>query len=75
MGISLSDFKDPREALRALEKRRKELEDELEELIKRRDRGEIGEEEFNERKLKLEREFIEIMDRLAQLRFIVGGGF
>lgn len=75
MGISLSDFKDPREALKALEKRRRELEDELEELIRKRDSGEIGEEEFNERRLKLEREFIEIMDRLAQLRFIVSGGF
>ncbi|MEM0023160.1 MAG: hypothetical protein QW407_00235 [Thermofilaceae archaeon] len=75
MGISLSDFKDPRDALKALEKRRAELEKELESLIKRRERGEIGEEQFEELRVKLEREFIEVMDRIAQLRFIVGGGF
>ncbi len=74
MGVSLAGFKDPREALRALEKRRKELENELMELVRRRERGEIGEEEFQEAKLRLEREFIEVMDRLAQLRFIVSGG-
>ncbi|RLE87541.1 MAG: hypothetical protein DRJ96_03490 [Thermoprotei archaeon] len=74
MGISLRDFKDPREALKALEKRRKELIEELERLVEKRKRGEIGEEEFAEKKSQLEREFIEVMDRLAQLRFIVGGG-
>jgi len=60
--------------LKALEKRRKELVEELEQLVEKRKRGEIGEEEFAERKSQLEREFIEVMDRLAQLRFIVGGG-
>jgi len=74
VGISLRDFKDPREALKALEKRRKELIEELERLVEKRKRGEIGEEEFAEKKSQLEREFIEVMDRLAQLRFIVGGG-
>lgn len=75
MRISLVDFKDPREALEALERRRKELEKELEELAKKRERDEISEEEFNEVRVKLEREFIEVMDRIVQLRFIVGGGF
>ena len=60
--------------MKALEKRRKELVEELEQLVEKRKRGEIGEEEFAERKSQLEREFIEVMDRLAQLRFIVGGG-
>ena len=75
MGISLRDFKSPEEALKALEKRRKEIEEEILSLASKRDRGELGEEEFFERKAKLEREFIEIMDRLAQLRFIAGKGF
>lgn len=60
--------------MKALEKRRKELVEELEQLVEKRKRGEIGEEEFAEKKSQLEREFIEVMDRLAQLRFIVGGG-
>ncbi len=75
MDPSFRDFKDPREALKALEKRKKELEEELERLVKRKDRGEISEEEFHEYKGKIEREYIEVMDRLAQLRFIVSGGF
>jgi len=72
--FSLADFKDPREALRMLEKRKKELEEEMERLLKKLERGEIGEEEFNERRVKIEREFVEIMDRIVQLRFIVEGG-
>jgi|GEM_PF-761592 len=75
MGVSLRDYKDPKDALKALEKRQKELVKELEELIKKRERGEISEEEFNAQKVKIEREYIEVMDRLAQLRFIVSGGF
>ncbi len=74
MGISLYEFKDPKEALKALEKRQKELIKELEELIKKRESGEISEEEFHVQKTKLEREYVEVMDRLAQLRFIIGGG-
>jgi len=72
--FSLTDFKDPREALKMLERRKKELEEEMERLLKKLERGEIGEEEFNERRVKIEREFVEIMDRIVQLRFIVEGG-
>ncbi|MCC6064435.1 MAG: hypothetical protein LM576_00495 [Thermofilum sp.] len=75
MGVSLYEFKDPKEALKALEKRQKELVKELEELIKKRERGEISEEEFYAQKTRLEREYVEVMDRLTQLRFIVSGGF
>ncbi|MEM1509050.1 MAG: hypothetical protein QW291_04695 [Thermofilaceae archaeon] len=75
MDLSFRDFKDPREALKALEKRKKELEDELEKLVKRKNKGEINEEEFHEYRNKIEREYIEVMDRLAQLRFIISGGF
>lgn len=70
----MRDFKDPKEALKALEKRQRELEKEMDELVRKKERGEISEEEFGERKVKIEREFIEVMDRLMQLRFIVGGG-
>jgi len=74
MGVSLYEFKDPKEALKALEKRQKELIRELEELIKKKERKEISEEEFHAQKTRLEREYVEVMDRLVQLRFIVSGG-
>jgi len=72
MGISIRDYKSPEEALKALEKRRAEIEKEMELLVSKRDSGEISEDEFLERKAGLEREFIEVMDRLTQLRFILG---
>lgn len=71
----MHEYKDPREALKALERRQKELVKELEELIKKKERGEISEEEFNAQRVRLEREYVEVMDRLTQLRFIVSGGF
>ncbi|MDW8003647.1 MAG: hypothetical protein RMI04_02380 [Thermofilaceae archaeon] len=74
MSVSLRDFKDPKEALKALEKRQKELVKEMDELVKKKERGEISEEEFGEKRTRIEREFIEVMDRITQLRFIVGGG-
>jgi len=75
VGVSYREFKDPRKALKALEKRRRELEREFENLVRRKERGEIPEEEFEREKRRLEREFVEVMDRIAQLRFIVSGGF
>lgn len=70
----LWDFKDPREALKALEKRRDEIIAELETLEEKKG-GELSEEEFVQRRTALEREFVEVMDRIMQLRFIVSGGF
>jgi len=58
--------------IKALEKRRKELELEAESLKEQLDRGEITKEEYNRRMKELKREFIEVMDRLTQLKFIAG---
>jgi len=55
-----------------LERERDNLLDELKELGKRRERGEISEDEYQERRHSIERALVEIMDRLAQLRFIMG---
>ena len=70
--MSLSEYKSPEEAFKKLSKRRKEIEAEFEQLHKSLENGEIDKKVFNEKKRKLEKEFIEIMDRLAQLRYITG---
>jgi len=63
---------DPFKYLEKLKKRKEELERELEELVKMRERGEISEEEYEKRRRAIEREFVEIMDRLVQMRYITG---
>ena len=66
--------KDPKEYLSILEKEKERLEKEMEALIEKRNKGEISEEEFNEAKKRIERKFIEVMDRIVQLRYITGEG-
>ena len=68
--MSLNKFKSLKEALEYYKKRRKELEEEMEYLHDLREKGKISEEEFEERKKKIEREFIEVMDRITQLNYI-----
>ena len=70
--MELSQFKDPKNALKYLKKEKKKLEEEMEQLLKRRDRGEISEKEFNSKKREIERRFIEIMDRIAQMKYLSG---
>ncbi|RLE61797.1 MAG: hypothetical protein DRJ49_00405 [Thermoprotei archaeon] len=70
--MNLSQFKDPKDALKYLKKERKRLEKEMELLLKKRDRGEIDDEEFNSKKREIERKFIEIMDRIAQMKYLSG---
>ncbi len=65
--------RDPREALRTLERRKREIEREAEELRARRERGEIDEGEYARRLDELKKEYIEVMDRLAQVRFLMEG--
>jgi len=60
----------PAKALEKLLKRKKELEKELEVLLKRKEKGEISEEEFSKQKRNIEKEYIEIMDRIAQLKYL-----
>ncbi|RLE66612.1 MAG: hypothetical protein DRJ47_02005 [Thermoprotei archaeon] len=72
--IMLGGFKNPKEALEYYKKRKKELEDKMEDLIARKEKGELSSEEFEQEKRKIEREFIEVMDRIAQLSYIAGGG-
>ncbi len=56
-------------SIRALERRKKELEDSFDSLEKKRKNGEVSEDEYQSERKKIEREFVEVMDRLAQYRF------
>ena len=64
--------KDPFKYMRELQKKKEQLEREMEELIKLKKEGKISEEEFEKRKKKIEREYVEVMDRLVQMRYITG---
>ena len=55
--------------IKGLERRKKELEDEHESLENRFKQRTISPEDYSKEKKRLEREFIEIMDKLTQYRF------
>ena len=55
-----------------LEKQRDTLLKDLENLKERLKRGEISEDEYKEERHKIERKIVEVMDRLAQMRFLMG---
>ncbi|MCK4952361.1 SHOCT domain-containing protein [Candidatus Bathyarchaeota archaeon] len=44
----------------------------LKNLEKKYENGEIGEEEYEEKKNVIERSLVELMDRLSQMKFILG---
>jgi uncharacterized membrane protein len=55
-----------------LEKQRDRLVDELKNLEERRKKGELSEESYEEKRREIERAIVEVMDRLAQMRFLAG---
>jgi len=69
--LNLRDFDSPEKAFKALMRRKKEIEKELGKLNGLKEEGRISEEEYEERRKNLEREFVEIMDRLVQIRFLM----
>ncbi|MEM2841835.1 MAG: hypothetical protein QW201_00815 [Thermoproteota archaeon] len=58
--------------LKRLISEKKRLEESFEDLQKLFKSGKISEQEYNERRRSIEREFVEVMDRLVQIRFIAG---
>jgi len=60
--------------LKRLLNEKKQTELKFEELQRLYQDGRIGDTEYNERRHSIEREFVEIMDRLAQMRFLSGEG-
>jgi len=57
-----------------LEKQRDKLINELKNLEEKHRSGNVGEEEYKEKRHEIERALVEIMDRLAQTRFLMGQG-
>jgi hypothetical protein len=55
-----------------LEKQRDNLVDELKKLEERRKKGEFDENTYKEKRREIERAIVEVMDRLAQMRFLSG---
>jgi len=67
--VSNSEIK---ERAKHLEKQRDALLNEFKELEKMHKEGQINNEEYEERRHKIERDLVEIMDRLAQMKFLMG---
>ena len=65
-------MKDAQEYLKELLRKKEELEKEMEILNKKKNKKQITDEEYQKERKKIEREFIEVMDRLAQMKYIVG---
>jgi len=57
---------------RRLADEKKKTEDEYDAIRQMRERGELSEEEFERRRHELERQFVEIMDRIAQMNYLLG---
>ncbi|MEM2925935.1 MAG: hypothetical protein QXO94_00515 [Candidatus Bathyarchaeia archaeon] len=63
-----------KQKLKELEKRRDELLKELKELKRRFENKELSQEEYEIKRHGVEREIVEVMDRLVQIQFLLGGG-
>ncbi len=57
---------------RDLERQRDSLLKDLKGLEERRKKGEINEEQYKEKRHDIERALVEVLDRLAQMRFLMG---
>jgi len=55
-----------------LERQRDRLVDEIKKLEERRKNGEFDEAAYKEKRREIEREIVEVMDRLAQMNFLSG---
>jgi|GEM_PF-1228905 uncharacterized membrane protein len=64
---------DSEEQLKRLEREKERLEKEYEELKKSFEKGEVGKEEYEKRKHDIEREFVEVMDRIVQYKAFSNG--
>lgn len=66
------DIESVRRKLEELEKERDRIIEEFRRLEEKRNSGAITEDEYREERYKLERRAVEVMDRIAQLRFMAG---
>ncbi|MGC8601923.1 MAG: hypothetical protein ACP5GO_06215 [Thermoprotei archaeon] len=62
----------PEEMLNELNRRREELTQKLEELQRQHEKGLISDEEYANESKKIQRELVEVMDRIVQMEFLSG---
>jgi len=65
-------YEDISSAARNLEKQRDQLLKELKELDEEYRKGKVDEETYKAKRHDIERAIVEVMDRLAQMRFLMG---
>lgn len=65
-------YSEIRAAVKNLEKQRDQLLEELKRLEEEYKRGGMDEETYKNRRHKIERAIVEVMDRLAQMNFLMG---
>ncbi len=70
--MGIADIEEIKKYVKKLKQRKKEIESEYARLTNMWKRGKISNEEYEQRKRKLEREYVEVMDRLAQMRYFTG---
>jgi len=71
--MGLADLGEMKRTKADLERAKEALLKELERLEELKAKGEISEEEYAKKRGDIERKLVEIMDRLAQLKFLLGG--
>ncbi len=62
----------PEEMLNELNRKREELTQKLEELQRQHEKGLISDEEYANESKKIQRELVEVMDRIVQMEFLSG---
>jgi chromosome segregation ATPase len=66
------DVESVKRKLEELEREKERIIEEFKRLEEKRRGGVVSEEEYREERYKLERRAVEVMDRIAQLRFMAG---
>jgi len=66
------NVKDEKQILQELQQRKTTLIQQIKNLDKEKEEGNINPEEYKNKKREIERELVEIMDRLTQLAFLLG---
>jgi CRISPR/Cas system-associated protein Cas5 (RAMP superfamily) len=70
----MQDQKAMKQKLKELEKRRDQLLEELRNLKRRYEKKELSKEEYEIKRHGVEREIVEVMDRMVQIQFLLSGG-
>jgi len=71
----VADIKDMEKRFKELERRRDELVDALKLLRQRHERREVTDDDYQAKRYGIEREIVEVMDRLTQMRYLMESGY